>query len=213
MTAHGPRGPRHDAMVLAGGTGARLGGVSKPEITVAERELLDHVLDATSNADRVVVVGPPSLARAGVPTVLEDPVQGGPAAGIAAGLDALDEVGRGGEGLPGWVLVLACDVPRAREIVPALLEAARTAAPEVDLVCVVDDDGRRQSLVALHRRGPLRSAVEGLRRAGGLHGVSVRRLTGDLVAATVPDPDHAGRDADTWEDVRALEDEITRRTP
>ncbi|WP_250448303.1 NTP transferase domain-containing protein, partial [Actinotalea sp. C106] len=83
-------GLRHDAMVLAGGTGARLGGVSKPEVTVADRELLDHVLDATAGADRVVVVGPAALARPGVLTVLEDPPRGGPAAGIAAGLDALD---------------------------------------------------------------------------------------------------------------------------
>ncbi|WP_250447119.1 molybdenum cofactor guanylyltransferase, partial [Actinotalea sp. C106] len=129
----------------------------------------------------------------------------GPA--VAAPGPEADEEG----GSADWVLVLACDVPRAREIVPALLEAARTADAEVDVVCVVDDGGRRQSLVALHRRARLRSAVARLRRSGGLDGVAVRRLMTDLVTLTVPDPDHAGRDADTWEDVRTLEDEITRR--
>src|SRR4029079_9730524 len=77
---------RFDAVVLAGGRGRRLGGPSKPEVVVGGRALLDHALAAVAAADRVVVVGPSGLARPGIPRVLEDPPDGGPVAGLAAGL-------------------------------------------------------------------------------------------------------------------------------
>ena len=78
---------RHDAIVLAGGTGRRLGGVLKPQVTVRGRRLLDHVLDATAQARRVVVVAPETVpVPDGVVRTLEDPPHGGPVAGIAAGL-------------------------------------------------------------------------------------------------------------------------------
>ncbi|MFZ2514092.1 MAG: NTP transferase domain-containing protein, partial [Candidatus Lutibacillus vidarii] len=41
---------RHDAIVLAGGRGSRLGGVDKGAVPVAGRALLDRVLDAVSGA-------------------------------------------------------------------------------------------------------------------------------------------------------------------
>uniref|UniRef100_UPI00165DB73E molybdenum cofactor guanylyltransferase n=1 Tax=Actinotalea sp. JY-7885 TaxID=2758576 RepID=UPI00165DB73E len=71
-----------DAIVLAGGQGRRLGRVSKPDVVVAGRTLLDHALAATAGARRVVVVGPPELARPGVTVVREDPPSGGPVAGV-----------------------------------------------------------------------------------------------------------------------------------
>ena len=79
------------AIVLAGGTGRRMGGASKPDVIVAGRRMLDHVLDELA-AQKVpaVVVGPPDLdvpldSPTGVTLVREDPPLGGPAAGIAAG--------------------------------------------------------------------------------------------------------------------------------
>jgi len=62
-----------DAVVLAGGRASRLGGVDKAAVLVADRALLDRVLDAAANARWTVIVGPPELTRAGVLTVLEDP--------------------------------------------------------------------------------------------------------------------------------------------
>src|SRR5690606_32303891 len=80
----------HDALVLAGGAGRRLGGASKPEVLIGGVSLLDRVLEATARARRVVVVGPSRLARPGVPTVMEEPPGGGPVAGIDAGLRFLE---------------------------------------------------------------------------------------------------------------------------
>lgn len=206
MTASAPgagRVPGHDALVLAGGAGARLGGADKPEVTVGGRAMLDHVLAATSSARRVVVVGPPHLARPGVRAVLEDPPLGGPVAGIAAGVAAL------GDG-PQHVLVLACDVPFAADAVPDLLEAV-ASAPEADGVAVVDVDGRRQHLLAVYRRDALGAALARLRADGGVRDRSVRSLVSALDLVTVPDRHGAAEDGDTWEAVARIERRFERR--
>lgn len=186
-----------DAVVLAGGEGRRLGGVSKADLVVGGRTYLDRALDAVGGAVRRVVVGPGDLARPGVPTTLEDPPLGGPVAGIAAGLD---ELGTGGAP---WVAVLACDVPRAAGLVPTLA-AGLAADPSADGAVVVDGEGHRQALVGIYRRAALEGAVEALRADGGVHGRSVRALVGGLTLVEVPDPEGLSADADTWEDVAAL---------
>ena len=56
----------HDAIVLAGGEGRRLGGVTKANVEVAGRRLLVHALDAAAGARRIVVAGPEALARPGL---------------------------------------------------------------------------------------------------------------------------------------------------
>lgn len=188
----------HDALVLAGGAGARLGGVSKAEVAVAGRAMLDHVLDATRAAVRVVVVGDATLARPGVVTTLEDPPLGGPVAGIAAGLAALAPPAAA------HVLVLACDMPFAARAVPDLLAAA-AAAPEAPEVAVADDDGRPQHLLAVYRRDVLEAALDRLRDDGGVRDRSVRSLVAGLDAVTVPDRRGAALDGDTWESVAELE--------
>lgn len=90
-----------DVIVLAGGTGRRLGGACKPDVLVAGRRMLDHVLDGVAGlrgrglpAGRVVVVAPQQVALPdGVLRALEDPPLGGPVAGVAAGLGALGLLG------------------------------------------------------------------------------------------------------------------------
>ncbi|GEN78785.1 hypothetical protein AFE02nite_05190 [Actinotalea fermentans] len=190
-------GEAFDAVVLAGGEGRRLGGVSKAELRLGERTYLDRVLDAVVGARRRVVVGPAELARPDVPTTLEDPPLGGPVAGIAAGLEHL-----GPAGAP-WVAVLACDVPRAAGLLPRLTEAL-AADPAADGAVAVDGQGHRQALVGVYRRAALAAAVAALAADGGTHGRSVRSLVGGLRLAEVGDPDRLSADADTWEDVAAL---------
>ena len=189
---------RFDAIVLAGGRGRRLGGASKPEVVVGGRALLDHALAAVAAADRVVVVGPPDLARPGVPTVLEDPPDGGPVAGLATGLAFLAP--------DGLVAVLACDVPRAGAALPALLAAA--GADDVDGARLVSADGRPQHLVAVYRADALARAVAAL---PATHGAAMRRLVADLRLADVPDTSDAGADADTWADVERLDAQLGDR--
>ena len=95
--AEGRAAAAFDAVVLAGGTARRLGGVSKPDVELAGRRLLDHALAATAGARRVVVVAPASVAVPdGVTRTLEDPPHGGPVAGLAAGLAALDALATAG---------------------------------------------------------------------------------------------------------------------
>lgn len=180
-----------DAVVLAGGAATRLGGADKPEVLVGGRALLDHALAAVAGAERVVVVGPPALARPGVPTVLEDPPGGGPVAGLAAGLAAL---GPGAD----VVVVLACDVPGANPLVPALLASARS----LDGARVVDRDGRPQHLLAAYRRAALDAVLADL---GDPRGAAIRRLVATLRLVDVPDPGGLSADADTWADVDALD--------
>ncbi|ARU53674.1 hypothetical protein CBR64_05525 [Cellulosimicrobium cellulans] len=180
--------------MLAGGRAARL-GTPKPGVVVGGRPLLEHALAATAGAGRTVVVGPDALADpARYVLTREDPPFGGPVAGIAAGLGALP--GPDGGGAP-WVLVLACDVPRAAEAVPALLAAARDRADEVVVHAV--RGGREQWLVGLYERAALQDALAAL---PAVHGASVRRLLAGLPARAVPDEDGATDDVDTWEDAR-----------
>lgn len=202
-------GAPFDAVILAGGQALRLGGVTKAEVLVAGRTMLDRVLDGTRTARRVVVVGPDRLSRPGVPTVLEHPPSGGPVAGIEAGLAFLDAAAGPDEPhLP--VLVLACDVPRSAAAVPRLVWALK-AAPDADGAHLVAE-GHAQ-LVALYRRAPLTRALALFLEAGGVHGVSVRRLAAELDMVSVDDPDGEGADADTWDDVERLDSLISRSEP
>lgn len=183
-----------DAVVLAGGRAERL-GTPKPGVVVGGRPLLEHALAATAGAGRTVVVGPDELADPARYTLTrEDPPFGGPVAGIAAGLGALPGPD---DGAAAWVLVLACDVPRAAEAVPALLAAARRRADEVAVHAV--RGGREQWLVGLYERAALADALAELPT---VHGASVRRLLAGLPALAVPDDDGATDDVDTWEDAR-----------
>lgn len=184
--------PVVDAVVLAGGAGRRLGGVSKGEVELAGRRLVDRVLVATGPARQVVVVGDLPVP-AGVLLTREDPPGGGPAAGVAAGLDRLTAQSV----VPAdWVLVLACDLPGAVDVVPQVLAALDDASAPAAVV-PVDGTGRPQWLLAAYRHDALRGAVDAL---GDPRDCSVRALVGGLNRHEVrPDPRHV-EDVDTWSD-------------
>ncbi|RPF27095.1 molybdenum cofactor guanylyltransferase [Georgenia muralis] len=192
-----------DAVVLAGGTGRRLGGASKPGVELAGRRLLDHVLDAVAGARRVVVVAPDDVAvPPGVVRTLEDPPLGGPAAGLAAGLAALTD------GAAPWTAVLACDAPRAGTALGRLRAAAAAVPtdapgrPGPDGACLVDAAGSVQWLTGMYRTASLRAAVAG---PAGARGRSVRSLLGDLDIVLVGAVGEEAADVDTWADLDRLE--------
>ena len=139
--------PEFDAIILAGGRGSRLGGVSKADLTVGGRRLLDVVLEAVRYARTTVVVGQVA-APDGVLVTLEDPPGTGPAAGIVAGLESVE---RSAE----WTVVLACDLPGVQAAVPRLL-AATTRGNDLDGYCLASAEGNPQWLLGIHRPQPRR---------------------------------------------------------
>lgn len=215
---------QYDAVILAGGRGSRLGGIDKAQLMLAGSPLIERPLAAAAGAGRVVVVGPDALARPGLLLAREDPPGGGPAAGTAAGLEALiawrladaqaqhdhrpqpdlTDAGAGDAAEAGpvgslapWVLLLSCDLPLATAGVPHLLAAAADWAEPVDGYCLTDPDGRLQWLFALYRSASLLRAV---RACDAPAGTSMRKLLADLDLVGVPDTAHVSADLDTWDD-------------
>ena len=176
-----------DAVVLAGGRSSRLGGTAKATLEIDGRSLLDLTLDAVTDARCTVVVGDVS-APPGTLVTREFPAFGGPAAGIAAGLEVLDS----GADL---TLVLACDMPRVGEVVAALLAAGAGIAV---------DDGREQYLAGLYPSVALRRSVSSRPGAAPVDGRSVRSLLATIEATLplprVPVPAGSTHDIDTWTD-------------
>lgn len=185
---------KFDAIVLAGGRSARLGGADKSALVLDGKTLLARVCSAVSGAGRTVVVGAVGNPPDGVLVVCEDPPFGGPAAAIGAGLAAL------GTEANELVAVLACDLPYAAEAFAALYAAAGRGF-DVDALTAADDSGRRQTLLGIYRTASLRVAVD---RAGPLEGLSVRALLAELDFAEVPVPEGSTLDVDTWHDVEEL---------
>lgn len=179
-----------DAVILAGGSARRLGGVDKPAVDVGGRTLLAHVVAAVSGATRIVVVGPHRPLPVDVTWCVEDPPGGGPVAALGAGLDrTVEDV----------VLVLAADLPRLAPAVP-VLRAALAESVDAGVAVLVDAAGRVNHLAAAWRRDALRAA---LAQVGDPRGAPVRALTSATTVVQVPDPDGWGRDCDTWDDVEA----------
>ncbi|WP_208320611.1 NTP transferase domain-containing protein [Actinomyces sp. ZJ308] len=193
-----------DVVVLAGGTGRRLDGASKPDVVAHGARLLDHVLAGLEQLrgqdlllGRVCVVAPERVTLPdGVLRALEDPPLGGPVAGIAAGLARLSR----GEPAAGPAGVLTCDAPSSWRALPALAEALRDGEPELDGVCA-RGDGHAQYLLGLYRRQALYEAVA----PGGTprRDTAVRRVLGSLRVTALPVPQGVVRDLDTWAEVRA----------
>jgi len=185
--------PSFDAIVLAGGRGRRLGGVDKAALRVGDKTLLTRALDAVAGASRQIVVGPPRSLPGGVVGVSEEPLGGGPVAGLAAGLAEIRQ---------SLVVVMACDMPLLdRHVVSELVAvavAAEAEAEHFDGVLLVDAEGRRQPLAAAYRSDSLRTAIN---RLPGTRDAAVRALIAPLVLVELPAGPGATLDCDTWEAV------------
>ena len=193
-----------DVVVLAGGTGRRLGGAVKPDVVARGARLLDHVLagleqlrDRGLPLGHVCVVAPAAVdLPTGVRRALEDPPLGGPVAGIAAGLESLDQCGP----TAGLIGLLTCDAPSSWRALPGLIKALRQSQPGADGVCALDGD-HVQYLLGLYHRRALAAAVapDGV----PLRDTAVRRSLGRLRVTVIPVPHGVVRDLDTWAEVRA----------
>ncbi len=201
----------HDAIILSGGRGSRLGGVDKGALVVAGRPLIDTAIDAVRHAGRVVVVGecPP---RERVLVTRESPAHGGPVAGVVAGVEAL----RGEGARSAWTMLLACDLPRAQPAVELLLRSAahgvdaqadhpHEALAQVDGWCLADPAppagegiGHLQWLIGLYRTEALDRAVA---EVGAGTDVSMGRLLRPLHLRGIPAPAELVADIDTPADL------------
>lgn len=211
-----------DAVILAGGRSARLGGVPKQNLTYDGDTLLRRSVAAAGGARAVVVVGEgEGDLPAGTLSCREDPPFSGPAAAIAAGLAKLHA---NGAPRPRFTLVLACDMPNVGSAVAALKAAMRQAAvriPEMagkevgsipsDGAVAVSSDGRRQPLVGLYSTGALLRSAARLAANGSLINASVRALLASLDVQPVAVPAGSTADVDTWDDAAALG--VTGRDP
>ena len=176
----------YDAIVLAGGTGSRLGGVDKAAVDIAGRSLLDRSLDIVSAATSVVVVGDRRPTRHTVLWVREQPPGGGPVAAVAAALPHVRADA---------VVGLACDMPLVRPATPGRLVAA---LGEADAALLVDAYGNRQPLAAAYKTLALRAAAEALADPAG---IPMRRLVDGLAIVEVAAGAEEALDCDSWPDV------------
>lgn len=188
---------RLGAVVLAGGTAARMGGADKASIELDGVTLLERALAATMSAYEVVVVGRQVPTTRPVTWTIEDPASGGPAAGLLAGLDRfLVE--------PDLVTVLAVDMPRVHAGTVARLTWAVEADPDVDGALLATRDGRTQPLAAVYRHSSLSTARPASHEEQ--HGLAMHRLIGPLRLVEVAAEGDEGQDVDSWDDLRRLRD-------
>ena len=166
--------PRVQAVILAGGTARRMGGISKADVPIKGKRMLDYLLEdlAAQQITSVTVVAPPSVQLPpGVQRSLEDPPLGGPVAGIGAGLACLRPAKE-------LTLLLSCDAPLAARCLPALAGAL------IHDGAVAYHEGYRQLLVGLYRTEKLRDAVAP--GGQGLRDISVKRALAGLDLTTCP---------------------------
>ncbi|WP_267208103.1 molybdenum cofactor guanylyltransferase [Corynebacterium sp. Marseille-P8863] len=175
-------------IVLAGGRSTRM-GAEKAQVKLDGQRLVDHVIASLPDDADVVVVSPFPLGLRGVSQVAEDPPFGGPVAGIAAGLGALET---------DLVGVIAVDAPRSGALLPCLVRTLTDK--ETDVAAVEAEDSYLQPLCAVWHRAALLRALE---RAGA-SGVAAKRLfDAPTQVARVPG-DGREQDYDTPEDLGAL---------
>lgn len=178
------------AVILAGGTAARLDGVDKASVEIGGRTLLAHALDAVVDAAEVVVVGDPVPTERPVTFTRESPRYGGPVAALLTGRDALLRE-------TATLAVLAVDMPR---LTPDTFRRLQEAGSGRDGAVLVDPDGRRQLALVLDvaRLDAVRPDHE------AQHDLALHRLLSLLTLAEVAALGEEHRDIDTWSDLRDL---------
>ena len=176
-------------IVLSGGTSSRF-GADKSQAILGNQQLIHHVLTGIPKEFEIVIVGAdPLFTPASYRCIQENPVGGGPVAGIAAALELCESE---------IVGVLATDMPFAGAHMIHLLSAMTS---HDDAIMFIDSKGFKQPLAALYRRESLENA---LTKIGNPHGASMRTLISDLNIHEVhmsPEIEKAMIDVDTPDDL------------
>ncbi len=140
-------------LILAGGRSRRYGS-DKALAHAGGVPFVRLVHDAlAAHAAEVIVATGPTARVYPVPArpVLDRVADGGPLAGLAAGLAAARTP---------WLLAVAVDLPALTADALAPLLAADAAAVDADVVVALDGDGRRQPVCALWRVDAVRPVAE-----------------------------------------------------
>lgn len=185
--------PSVATIILAGGSGRRLGGVDKAAIRIDGEALLDRALALAGLP--AVVVGPPRPLPAGVLAARESPAGSGPAAAVATGVAALAKAGS----LRELVLVLAVDQAGVDEVTLDRLIRAATVRDVrgVPGGAVLVEGGRRHLGVCCVSGAVLRCVAAGADWTDR----SLRSLLDPLLASEVPAEHGRARDIDNMDDL------------
>lgn len=178
------------AIVLAGGTGRRLGGADKAGLRVGESTLLDGVLNALGSVEDIVVVGAARPAPLLVRWTREHPPGSGPAAGVAAGMRLLPNAAT--------VLLCACDLVGFTRTTADRLLGTLYGEPDRDGVVLRDGHGHDQWLASVWRAPALRRVLP-----EQVAGRSMGGLLGRLRFASLAARPGEASDIDTPEQLRA----------
>ena len=158
-------------IVLSGGTSSRF-GADKSQAILGHQQLIHHTLTGIPKEFEIIIVGAdPLFTLASYRCVQENPVGGGPVAGIAAALELCESE---------IVGVLATDMPFAGAHMIHLLSAMTS---HDDAIMFVDSKGFKQPLAALYRREALENALS---KIGNPHGASMRTLISHLNIHEIP---------------------------
>ena len=176
-------------IVLSGGTSSRF-GADKSQAMLGHQQLIHHILTGIPKEFEIIIVGAdPLFTLASYRCVQENPVGGGPVAGIAAALELCESE---------IVGVLATDMPFAGAHMIHLLSAMTS---HDDAIIFVDSEGFKQPLAALYRREGLETALS---KIGNPHGASMRTLISHLNIHEIPmspEIEKAMSDVDTPHDL------------
>ena len=176
-------------IVLSGGTSSRF-GTDKSQAMLGHQQLIHHILTGIPKEFEIIVVGAdPLFPEIAYRCVRENPVGGGPVAGIAAALELCESE---------IVGVLATDMPFAGAHMIHLLSAMTS---HDDAIMYLDSQGYKQPLAALYRRESLENALSII---GNPHGASMRTLISHLNIHEIhmsPEIEKAMIDVDTPHDL------------
>ncbi|MCK6552484.1 NTP transferase domain-containing protein [Myxococcota bacterium] len=185
--------------ILAGGRGARMGGVTKPLLVEPSgQRILEHVVaDLSSLPDAALVVVAPEALDAPIASVWPGPIVHDPGLGPGAALVAVARTTTSE-----WILAVGGDQPRASAKLARRL--LTHAAPDVDVVRV-RLEGAPQTLFALYRRTVLLEHVDGDVPRVALRAVGAEGRVVELDGALLDDDERrALTDVDTPEDAARL---------
>ncbi|MBS4074313.1 molybdenum cofactor guanylyltransferase [Ameyamaea chiangmaiensis] len=171
---------RHDGaiVILAGGTGSRLGGCDKPLLPLGAGCVLDHlVATLRPSCDRLAINANGNPARFGrwsLPVLPDARAGDGPLGGVLCALDWARAAGAT------WVLTVPGDTPFVpRDLAQLLLPAPRFAASGEHAHPLV-----ATWPVACH--DALRAWLEAARRTGDHRALRVRAFAASIGAQAVP---------------------------